>query len=477
MKKRSVIYISSIVLLVILILLLACVFPDKLDNEESKLFENLKNLFLISGGVVASILAIWRAIIADKNYENELKKLESNKEEINLDRIKFKTQQLNERYSKSIELLGNKSKSVRIGAMYTLWQLGQEDDFYSNTLNEILSSYIRNTLQSVELENNKEIYHGRLKSWESDNIANLSALYSYKEAYTTKPYQRIPEDLKSALLILNKSDFADIDLSNTDWSGFDFSELSFNEFRNINFKNVIFNHTKFSPNQAFIDCNLKNVSFDKSFLQVARFKDHHNKRNKWHIEDNGSITGTFNNALLDHLVFDKVVNQSTFQDSFFRAGLFISPKFQEKHFESSNLIFKNCFIGPIHFNTKIKNWLFSDCHFERTVLMGNNYPLRFVFFEKIKVNQNTYLFSKLNNQNLPSGLKELNHVDKNIVFMDRCTYNYHCQLFKSFNFEFLPVEKITRNIITSWPGRFKNFYEELDRKAAFHFGLIIKNKI
>ena len=342
MKKRSSIYLIIIIIFISLYAIGIYFLKDEIDNQNSKLFENLRNIFIVLGGFVAGILAIWRAIIADKNYENELKKIDSRNAELEDDRNKFKTQQLNERYAKSIELLGNSSISVRIGAMYTMWQLAQEDEFYRNTLNQILSSYIRNTLQSPETKSTREVWSKKNEEWKSANTKKLDA-FEYEEVFRTKPYLRVPEDLKTALSILNQSDLLDIDLSNTDWSGFDFTQLPLNDFKNINFGNSKFCDTRYSANYKFQDCLLNNVNFDGAFIGVVEFTDNFDKESIEQKKGKTAITGTFSKSYLDHPVFSKLIIQTVFSKVYFRSGLLFSPKVDNNVLQVSYLIFKNCY--------------------------------------------------------------------------------------------------------------------------------------
>jgi len=228
-----------------------------------------------------------------------------------------------------------------------------------------------------------------------------------------------------------------------------------------------------------VNCNLQNVNFNGAYIQVVQFKDVEKKQKSDVVlkKDIGLFSGTFTNSYLDYPVITKRLSRTIFHNVYFRAGIINSPKMNENFFPISNLIFKKCFIGQVSVNARIENWLFSQCYFEKTELVRNQIPIRFVFFEKIEAIMYTHLFSFLNDNNLPSDINDIDNQDLNIIFMDKQTYENSCSRLKDFNFGYLPVQKITGKFLTSYPVGFKSFYNEVDTRSPFYFGLIIKSKV
>ena len=82
-----------------------------------------RNLGLVAGGVIAIWVAIWRGVVADRQAQSSLDQAKAAQDQA-------KTSQrglLNERYQKGAEMLGSKVLSVRLGGIYALQRLAQED--------------------------------------------------------------------------------------------------------------------------------------------------------------------------------------------------------------------------------------------------------------------------------------------------------------------------------------------------------------
>jgi uncharacterized protein YjbI with pentapeptide repeats len=265
-----------------------------------------------------------------------------------------------------------------------------------------------------------------------------------------------------------------INLSSTDWSGFDFSELKNESFTFFNFENSNFSHTTFWSNQRFIDCILSRVNFDWAYIPVVEFKDEYTAEMNKRKSGKGALSGTFEHTYFDHPVINKIVSLSVFKNVFFRAGMVFSPKAKNTHHQLSHIVFTNCFFGPVMFNARIVNWYFHNCYFEQTDLMASDYPLRFVFFDNIQGIVHTDILRKVTNESLPMSSKDVNSQDRNIIFMDKGTFEKQKMHFKNFDYGYEPIKNVTEKLVTSWPSSFKTLHNILSNKPNFYFGLIIK---
>ena len=84
------------------------VWYDDLRDGES-LSAAIRNVGLVSGGLVALALAVWRSLVAQRQADTAQKSL------------------LNDRYHRAVELLANEKKHIRIGAIHALRNVVFED--------------------------------------------------------------------------------------------------------------------------------------------------------------------------------------------------------------------------------------------------------------------------------------------------------------------------------------------------------------
>ena len=88
---------------------------DVLRGCQESVSATLRNMGLLTGGVVAIILAVWRSRVAERQANTALR--QSKTAEGGL---------LNERYQKGADMLGNKVISVRLGGIYALRRLAEQ---------------------------------------------------------------------------------------------------------------------------------------------------------------------------------------------------------------------------------------------------------------------------------------------------------------------------------------------------------------
>jgi len=85
-----------------------------------------RNIILILGGTAAGFIAVWRALVADKqNKINE-------------------QSQITERFTRAVDQLGSESIYMRIGALHALERIGRDSENDVVAVLRLLSSFVRN---------------------------------------------------------------------------------------------------------------------------------------------------------------------------------------------------------------------------------------------------------------------------------------------------------------------------------------------
>ena len=127
------------IILLVTTAVLSGVFWDWLSDDESG-STTVRNVGLVAGGVLAILLAAWRSIVAEQSL-------------------------LNERYQKGAEMLGNGVLSVRLGGIYALQRLAEENpEQYHVQIMRLLCAFARNPTPSREDEGRQDVQEESLSS-------------------------------------------------------------------------------------------------------------------------------------------------------------------------------------------------------------------------------------------------------------------------------------------------------------------------
>jgi len=474
---RNILILILILILIIISIIYLVENFSFFTNEKATTITNIKNVLIVVGGFFASIIAVWRAFIADKNYKNETRKLFAQEEAFKHEKQKFKQQQINERYVKAVELIGSKSVSVRIGAMNTLEKISLEDEYYVSTLTEILTAYIKSELKSERLIEDYNNWKVKIKEWISSN-KELNEKLNYKESYKSKPYRNIPEDIIVALNILTRNENKLIDLKNTDWEGFDFERTSIKIFNSFDFRNVSFKHTNFyGGGIEFNKCILENINFQYSIIGNTIFRDVY--RFSANSEGKGGsysgLSADFSYAYIDYTHIWTPISNCIFNKTKIRYAHIGEDKENNLMVYASNFIFKNSHIEKLKIDRQIKDFYINNVVFEETELFNNSKTSKNIFFDNIGMNYSN-IFEKINNSNLPANIDEINSNDKHIIFMTKDTLKKLSYYIKEFNFKLIYIDNIIEKHYHSYPVNFKLIYDELKSKPNNFFGLLIKSE-
>ena len=134
-------WITLSVAVMVVEVLLVVVLWDWLAKDESG-SATIRNIGLVIAGSVALPLAIWRALVADRQASAAQRQAGSAQRSM-----------LNERYQRGAEMLGSEVLSVRTGGIYTLQRLSEK---YSNSYHvqvmRLFCAFVRHPTKDNEIE-------------------------------------------------------------------------------------------------------------------------------------------------------------------------------------------------------------------------------------------------------------------------------------------------------------------------------------
>ena len=114
----------------------------------------LRNLGLVYGGLIAIWIAVWRGVVADRQAEASKRQAQSSLEQAKAAQDQAETSQrglLNERYQRGAEMLGSPVLAVRLGGIYALQRLNEDDpEQYHVQIMRLLSAFVRHPTKDEE---------------------------------------------------------------------------------------------------------------------------------------------------------------------------------------------------------------------------------------------------------------------------------------------------------------------------------------
>ncbi len=120
----------------ILLSLLSVVFWDWLNAGESG-STTIRNIGLVIAGLVALPLAVWRSLVAERQAGAAQRQADAAQQSL-----------LNERYQRGAEMLGNEVLSVRLGGIYALQRLAEEQpEQYHIQIMRLFCSFVRHPIK------------------------------------------------------------------------------------------------------------------------------------------------------------------------------------------------------------------------------------------------------------------------------------------------------------------------------------------
>ncbi len=250
----------------------------------------IRNLGLIIAGLVALPLAIWRGIVADKQSATTQRQADTSQRGFR-----------NERYQRSVEMLGSEFLSVRLGGIYTLQRLAEEEpEEYHVQIMRLFCSFVRHPTSDDRHE--KEIVDRIGEYGRRDDVeAVMRAIRERPESSTKLEFTGQPFHLDFNGAYLG-------DLYTDTLSSFGGSNsFVYADFSNAKLVGAVLSELDFE-NALFIGADLSDAYFARySHLKRANFVD-------------ATLSGT---------TFSEVSGLTQVQLDQARAALFYKPKFED----------------------------------------------------------------------------------------------------------------------------------------------------
>ncbi len=97
-----------------------------------ELSEMIRNYAIVAAGIVGIGLAIWRAIVADR--QSRAAEQQS---------MTARRSHVTEVFTEAVGLLGNDRLEIRLGAIYTLQQISRDFEEFNGVVFDLLTAYVR----------------------------------------------------------------------------------------------------------------------------------------------------------------------------------------------------------------------------------------------------------------------------------------------------------------------------------------------
>ena len=174
-------YLLAATALLIVEVVLSATFWGWLTGADSA-GATIRNIGLVIAGSVALPLALWRGAVADKQASSAQRQAASDRETL-----------LNERYQKGAEMLGSNILSVRLGGIYALQRLAEEEpEQYHVKSMRLLCAFVRHPTKAEDRSDNTGPAGAELKS-------------NFKDV-------RLREDVQAAMAAIGTRTAADVEL-------------------------------------------------------------------------------------------------------------------------------------------------------------------------------------------------------------------------------------------------------------------------
>lgn len=414
--------------------------------------EHFVKIITLCLAMVGIIVTLWRTSAQERA--------------LSFDRVKFAKEQSVNIYSRSIELLGSEKIAVRIGSLYSLKKLAEEDEFYILPLIDIIKGYLRSELKSPEINSIRERWKQELDGW-TESKQNEKPRDDFEKSYEGKPYINIPEDIKVCLIIISKiNNRKIIDFSGINWTGFDFSDSELSKFKLINFSNSNFSHTLLD-NITLDKCIFYKVNLDNAYVNNFEFND------RYRGETGSSVHMSFNadRAYLKIFKISHIWSWSTITNSRIhcmilsrhegeKSGL---PLFNELHFYNSAITYTMLF-------RKFNTLIFDKCALADIIIDKSSEKFNGLYLIdcNIRISQsNDSFFSNIDPEYIPADSYKEKNV--NIIFIDKGTYCRH--RFFDNKFMFKPVTINQEFFVYFNPRRddTKHFFGKLSKRNDIGF--------
>ena len=159
LPESRVFWIATTLFIVVIEVCLVFALWDWLSDDESA-SATIRNVGLVIAGSVALPLAIWRALVADRQAAAAQRQADSARRSM-----------LNERYQKGAEMLGSEVLSVRTGGIYTLQRLSEKyPSSYHVQVMRLFCAFVRHPTKDKKIE-----FHPESDEEQDEQIRTLRA--------------------------------------------------------------------------------------------------------------------------------------------------------------------------------------------------------------------------------------------------------------------------------------------------------------
>ncbi len=343
----------------------------KYSIEIVKLLGQLITLFVALAGIV---IAYRRTIAFEKSVAISQDNLLLAQNSLTATQEKDRLARSDERFSKAVDMVASSSEAIRVGGLYSLEKLTQEDpETYYTTVIDIVTLFIRNRMSEMQ-----------------DSITDYVNSFSEDEI---PKQRRLPVDVHAALNVISRRDW--IEKINPSFENIhqDTIDLSHLDFSCFILDSIIFNNTNIS-NSHFKFCSMNNTVLNN-------------------ISANNSVFSNINSykiVITNSEIIDTQMNSSKFIFATIQNSDFYTTDFTSCNFDETEI--KKCEFGGSYFNfssfldTEIEN-----CSFHHSELNGVKFistklinttidissNLKKATFDNASIINNTWQYLKLDN--------------------------------------------------------------------------------
>ena len=130
-------WVMAICFIVAVSVFLSHAYWQDLRNSEESLSSTIRNLGLITGGIIAGVIAVWRGVVGERQANTAHHQAETARQS-----------SLNERYERGTEMLNSDVLSVRLGGIHVLQRLAEEHpEQYHVQVMKVLCAFVRRPTQ------------------------------------------------------------------------------------------------------------------------------------------------------------------------------------------------------------------------------------------------------------------------------------------------------------------------------------------
>ncbi len=346
----------------LLIVFSTILFWDYLSSHS----EIWRNIILILTPIIGLPLALWRSSIAANQAVSSQKQADATQKSI-----------LNERYQRSVDMLGHENLAIRCGGIYALSHLSREcsKDYHIQIMASFCAFLRSSTQKNVEEEKKEKDVVGADKDKKNSHLKNSEIILKDDVNGIISFIRGRSEEQCS----IEKKYKYTVNLENSNLFGTDFHKSSLTEaqLKNVNFTGATFLESNLTRtklvNAIFTKANCKGTIFTKADLTKTDFTEAICTEA---IFTEANLAGAvFKRANLKKAKFINMISGEE-DEMFLRSINFIETNLMNSDFtgaklKTTNFIMANC-TEAIFIGADLTASGFTDSDFTRANLKGAN---------------------------------------------------------------------------------------------------------